>query len=444
MSPAAAPPHPPHPGDPVEPLTPAPAPTEAEQWARHLRLPGLRLRLRVPSLRGDPGAISVAVTIGDPVQVPVDACQILELTFALGAGADAGVVTSADAGTGTLRLVDPERLYDPTVVEGVRIGSVIRVSLGGVPAFRGRIDDISHDLEIATLSLTDGVAELAAVAFVETNVAAESSSARITRILNLAGWPTDRRDIGAGGVSLQAGTVAADAWSELLEVTRNELGALWLTADGKVAWRARAAAWAGGAPVLVFGCPPSDAYLGSLEMRADQSNLVNVLAAARRGGTQAVVTDSASLTKYGRHSHVQNDLELVNDGDRDLWSAFYLTRQSYPALGVAGLSTRPDAPTVAKLLALPLGAIVSVYDEHHGPVISRRARWLGARWTVAPAYVEVNGITGEDASIREVDRSLVLDTGPEFAAYQTGVPVNVTAREPGLQHTFIPKRVAGT
>ena len=420
----------------------APTADEVDAWLRHRSLGGERLRLRVPSLRGDPGSITVAITIGDPVQVPVDACQVLELTFAWGAASDGGVVTSADAGTGTLRLVDPDRIYDPTVAEGVRIGSVIRISLGGVPAFRGRVDDISHDLEIATFALTDGVAELAAVQFVETTVPAETTSARITRILDLANWPADRRDIGTGGVALQAGTVSADAWTELLEVTRNELGALWLTADGRVAWRNRSTAWAGGDPALVFGCPPSDAFLGSLSMRADQSNLVNVLSAARRGGTQATVSDSTSLARYGRHSHVQNDLELVNDGDRDLWASFYLTRQSSPALGVADLSTRPDAPTLVRILALSLGAIVRVYDEHHGPVIDRRARWIGARWTVAPSYVEVVGTTGEDASIRRVDRSLVLDLGTEFAPYQTAT-TNVATREPGLQLAYVPRRPPG-
>jgi len=176
--------------------------------------------------------------------------------------------------------------------------------------------------------------------------------------------------------------------------------------------------------------------------RADQANLVNVLSAARRTGTQATISNADSLTRYGRHSHVQNDLELATDGDRDLWMSFYLTRQAAPALGIAGFSSRPDALALVELLGLPLGAIVAVYDEHHGPIIDRRARYIGARWVVAPAYVEVGAVTGEDASIREVERELILDLGSEFAPYQTATS-NVTAREPGLQITYAPRMPAG-
>lgn len=440
----AHPPHPPHPHELAEPVIAMPHwPGDLDEWRRHRAHVGHPLRLRVPTGRADAGEVSVLVTVGDNPPAPIDACVILELTFGWGATSDSGVTTSADAGAGTLRLVDPLRLYDPTNAESTfaGVGTTIRVTLNGLPAFRGRVDDVQHDLEIATIALTDSVASLAAVQFVETSVPAETASARITRILDLASWPADRRDIGGGGVALQAGTVAADAWSELLDVTRNELGALWLTGEGRVAWRNRATAWAGGAPLLTFGCPPSDAFIGELTTRADQSNLVNVLSAARATGTQATVSDDDSVLLYGRKSHVQNDLQVATDGERDLWASFYLTRQANPAVGVAGFTTRPDAPTLSKILALTPGQLVRVFDEHHGPVIDRLARWLGARYAITPGYIEVSAVTGEDASIRQVARHRRIDTGVEWAALPTqGTALNLTAREPGLQLTTIPKR----
>ena len=385
---------------------------------------GLRLRLRVPSQRGgDPGTVTIEVQLGEPPQ-PINGCQIIELVFGTGSSSDSGVVTSADAGSATLRLVDPLRLFDPANASSTftGIGTTVRILLNGTTAFRGRVDDVQHDLDVATLQLVDGIALLAGIQFVETSVPAEAASARITRILDLAGWPADRRDIGAGGRSLQAGTVSSDAWSELLEVTRNELGALWLTADGRVAWRNRTAAWTGGAPVMTFGCAPSDSFIGSLTTRADQSDLVNVIAAARRGGTQAIRQDTTSLAQYGRHSHVQNDLELATDDERDLWADFYIIRQANPATGVAGFDMRPDAAAIAKLLALQLGAIVRVYDEHHGPVIDAQLRWLGSKWRVTSSYVEVAAVVGEDASIRQVTRHAVIDTPTQWQTAGAAVP----------------------
>jgi len=379
--------------------------------------------------------VTVALYLGEP-PVLVDGCVVEEITWGWAASNDSGVLTVADAGGGSIRLYDPGRLFDPTNEEGLasaQIGSRVQLVVAGVPAFTGRVDDLAHDLTVATLSVVDDVSALASIAFVETPVPAEAASARVGRILDLAAWPPPRRDVAAGGVLLQAGTVASDAWSELVEVTRNELGALWLRPDGVLAWRPRAAAWAGGAPAMVFGCPPSDAYLIELETRGDQSNLVNILTASRRGGTARTVTDSTSLASFGRHTHVQNDLELADDATRDLWQDFYLRRQATPVRGVGGFVSRPGSAAIAEALALPFGSIVQVVDSGHGPDLDRPARWIGSRWSLRPSVVELVAVVGEDASIREVDRTLVIDTAAEWAAVPTfGTIINTAAREPGL------------
>lgn len=391
--------------------------------------------------------VPVAVYLGEPPAL-VDGCDVLELSWSWAAGSDSGVTTTADAGSGRLRLYDPDRVYDPLTptTSPAAIGTPVRILVAGVPAFRGRIDAATHDLDVASLTIVDDVAALAAVSFVETSVPAEVSSARISRILDLAAWPTDRRDVAAGGVPLQAGTVAADAWSELVEVARNELGAVWLTPGGVVTFRPRAAAWGGSGAVLAnLGCPPSLAYLTDLTLTADAGDLVNVLAAARRTGTQKTISDAASISKYRPRSHVQNDLELATDGDRDLWSAFYLVRSRSPLQGVGSIVARPGASAIATLLGLPFGGIVHIADQGHGPDVDRRARWLGTRWLAAPGYVEVSATLGQDQSIGPVDRALTIDTGAEWLTYQvTPAPTNVTAREPGLQLTYIPQRPAGT
>ena len=371
--------------------------------------------------------VPVALYLGQP-PILIDGCVIVDISWSWGASADRGVLTVADAGGGSIRLYDPERRFDPTndesdAIDLTTIGTRVQVWVAGVPAFTGRLDDIDHDLEVASIKVTDDVAALAAVQFTETNVPAETASARVVRILDLAAWPASLRDVTAGGVTLQAGTVAADAWSELVEVTRNELGALWLKPDGTLAWRPRANAWAATAPAMVFGCPPSDVPLIALQTGADQSNLVNVLTASRRTGTARTVTDSPSLGRYGRHSHVQNDLEMSTDVARDAWQDFYLRRQATPARGVSGFNARPGAAAIAKALGLTFGAIVTVKDEGHGPTINRPARWVGTRWQIQPRLVELLAVTGEDASIRQVDRTVVIDTPAEWQAY---LPNDVT------------------
>jgi hypothetical protein len=402
----------------------------------------------MPWLDARDAQVPISIYLGDPPAL-VSGCDVLELSWGWGAGNDQGVTTQADAGSGTIRLLDPERAYGP-LGNLAPIGTPVTIYLGDTssgqpPAFVGRIDDSRHDLSVSELAIVDDVAALAAVQFVETSVPAQVTSSRITRILDLAAWPANRRDIQAGGVPLQAGTIASDAWSELIEVARNELGAVWITPAGVVTFRTRASAWGGGgAPLATLGCPPSLAFLTDLTMRADQSDLVNVLAAARRTGTQRTISDSPSITKYRPHTHVQNDLELASDGDRDLWSSFYLTRSREPAKGVGSITSRPGASAIASLLALPFGGIVLIQDQGHGPDISERARWLGTRWVAQPDAVELTVVLGMDQSITSVARSLVLETGTDWAAYQTTpAPRNAAAREPGIQIAVIPKRPTG-
>src|SRR5262245_49164967 len=298
------------------------------------------VRLRARYIPRAQSVVPVELYVGDP-PVLIDGCVIEELAWGWGATADKGLLTTADAGGGTFTFYDPERRFDPANYDNpTRIGTRVTLKVGGVPAFTGRVDDITHDLLTATIAVVDDINALAAVQFVETAVPAETSAARVGRILDLANWPAASRDITAGGVNLQAGTVAADAWSELVEADRNELGALWMRPDGVIAYRPRTAAWVPNPPVqMTFGCPPSDAGLLDIATRSDQANVVNVLTAARRTGTARTVTDSTSLASFGRHSHVQNDLELADDVTRDAWQDFYLRRQAAPVRGISGFTT---------------------------------------------------------------------------------------------------------
>src|SRR5262245_24286314 len=147
------------------------------------------VRLRSRYLWARDSTVTVALYVGE-LPVLVDGCVIESITWGWGASSDAGVLTTADAGGGTITLYDPDRRFDPTNEESgaiiTDIGTRIQVVVAGVPAFTGRVDDLDHDLITARISVVDDVNALAAVQFVETSVPAEAASARIGRILDLA------------------------------------------------------------------------------------------------------------------------------------------------------------------------------------------------------------------------------------------------------------------
>src|SRR5262245_55490824 len=90
------------------------------------------VQIRWPYLRAADSLIPVALYIGEP-PVLVDGCVIEEITWGWAAAADAGVLTVADAGGGTIKLYDPQRRFDPANYDNAtRVGTRVTITLNGV------------------------------------------------------------------------------------------------------------------------------------------------------------------------------------------------------------------------------------------------------------------------------------------------------------------------
>lgn len=385
------------------------------------------------------------------------ACEATSASWSWGTSDDAGVVTLPNAGSAQLRLNDPERTLDPDNIDSPLYGLVdlrnpARIVLGGWVAYTGYVDSVTHDLAVADVSLTDPVAALAAVKFPETARPAETTSARVAAILALARWPSAMQDVEGGGVPLQAGTVATDAWSDLADVTRQELGLVWVDREGVLHWRKRATAWADSPPALVIGCAPSDAVGSAVELGMDPDTLRNYLSLARRTGTARLFQSTPSLDAYGPYTYVQHDLEHATDGDRDLWGQFYLDRQANPARGIRKVQVvNPDDLFMAKAMEAGFGAVVRYQDEgHYGPPFTYYGRLVGWQWQVSATDMG-NDVTvtvglGRVAAIGPRSRVVRADTADDFDAMFTWPTActNLQTDAPGLRISVVPKRVAGT
>ena len=97
------------------------------------------IRLRgLPWLRADEQLVPVAIYLGDPGEL-VEGCDVVEVSWSWGAGDDAGVTTAADAGTGVIRLLDPDRKYDPlTPTDSTGIATTVRILVAGPGSATGR------------------------------------------------------------------------------------------------------------------------------------------------------------------------------------------------------------------------------------------------------------------------------------------------------------------
>ncbi len=244
---------------------------------------------------------------------------------------------------------------------------------GGYSAiWQGRIDTIDNrhrrgDLT-AIVKATDAFAEFAANDTAEQTPvgAGETTSARITRILDYYGWADDRRDVATDGANtVQAINFAQDMLTNLQLTAEAEGGSLWMGADGDVKFRAQD--WQSVDIDYEFG------GVAGLPVRTvtpawSSFDVINEAHFARTGGTEQVATDSTSILLLGRRT--TRRLDLINDSDTDVLA---LATRAVNKLGTVKQYMQEasvlvqDDDTVDFVLNVFIGALLEITtDTIHG------------------------------------------------------------------------------
>lgn len=354
-------------------------------------------------------------------------CQVLEASWNWGAGSDQGVMTQQDAGSLSLRLVDPDRILDPQNAVGpffgvLDIGTPIRLRIDGYTAFRGRVTGITHDLQLAedidfvTITAEDELGTIGRFAADNGGALAlvsQSASARVTALLDDMAWPAGQRDIGTGGETLQAVTVENEVWPAIIETVISDGGRIQVEQDGTVHYRNRATAWAGLATTFTLGCT-GDAEMESLALVSEAGPLTNSLTYGIVGGSAALYTDATSIATYGTWTAVKTDLLLTSSSAAAVWGAFVVNAQRFPSYGARAASFTLTPATVAAVATARIGDRWRVLETHHGPDIDLTQRLLGLSYTVGPTRVVVSATMGSDYGLSETLFRTVFDTEAEW------------------------------
>lgn len=156
-----------------------------------------------------------------------------------------------NAGTVTVTLDNRTRVFDPRNTGSPFNGQIlpaggVRVVTDGVQVFVGLITDWNFDYDlngdsIATLTGSDGFWQLANQNLTAQTPVAETSSARITRILNLpeVAWPAGKRKLDTGNATLGAYPISSgeNALSYLQDVEASEPGRLFIDNQGNIVFK---------------------------------------------------------------------------------------------------------------------------------------------------------------------------------------------------------------
>lgn len=174
----------------------------------------------------------------------------------------------------------------------------------------------------------------------------ELTSARISRILDNAGWSASLRSIATGDVTLQASTLNTNIMEELLLTNDTEVGELYVTGDGKVFFRNRNAINNDSRSTTsqaTFGDGGgSELPYTDLTLSNDDTQLANRVIITRVGGTEQVAEDVASQAEFLVRTYERTDLLFNNDASALNMAQWVASLSAQPELRFESITIKPE------------------------------------------------------------------------------------------------------
>lgn len=275
-----------------------------------------------------------------------------------------GVYARAEAGRAGVTLDNAARAYDPTNLAGPYVAAGVteiepmrmfrlRATWAGIsyPLWRGFADDWAIDYNLPAVSSTeltgtDGtkvISNYDSVAGASVG-AGETTSARISRVLDNAGWPAAARVLGAGLTTVQATDLSSNAWTEVLLASDTEIGEVYFDAANRVMFRNRRAVLTDTRSAVsqaTFGDQAGELGFDKIGISNDDTQVRNIIRIARVGGTTQTASDAASQLKYLRKTWGRSDLIMQTDTEAASYAAYVLSMSKTAELRFTSLRIDP-------------------------------------------------------------------------------------------------------
>jgi hypothetical protein len=267
----------------------------------------------------------------------------------------------------------------------------VRVFTNGTPVFTGVSDDWKFDYRLggnstARLDGSDAFTLFATEVFPGGTVVSELTSARINNVLDdtTIPWPTLERDINTGQATLVADTLEGNVLQYLQKVEASEGGLIFMSKDGKFAFRERQFQ-----PVdtaLEFSDNGGGVPYQEIGLAYGTELLANDVTVTSPGGT-VIAGNETSQTVYGVASLSVDTLLEV--GGLDDLADFILFRYGLPELRVESVTVNMKGLTLTQqddVLALELGGQANVVftPNQVGSEIAIQARVIGINHDISP------------------------------------------------------------
>lgn len=244
------------------------------------------------------------------------------LTFRRGATRSQGPFWRYEVGTAAITLDNVDGRFDPLNLSGpyvsgglseirpnlpVRISAVVGSTTETM--WVGVVDSVDLDYTSVTwstvdLRCVDGVAWLQAADLPELTTAVgagDTVAARITRILDRVGWPAVQRDLDTiTANTLQASTLAASAWADILLAADSDAGYVWFDRQGRLVYRTRGAIPADPSQTFSSSSSTTGKDFTAITITRDVEQVYNSVSLSRAGGTAVSVEDIDAQALIGQ------------------------------------------------------------------------------------------------------------------------------------------------
>jgi hypothetical protein len=242
------------------------------------------------------------------------------------------------AGVASVVLSNNDRAFDPTYTASPYYGQVIpkrelRITSNGVRQYTGLIDDWNLDYapqgdSTASVAASDGFAKLANQTLTGGTATSQLPGARITSILDSVDvyWPSDKRSIDTGTITLGADVQAVDAnvlnYLQIIETT--ESGRLFIDKSGNLVFDDANAVRPVGSSAINLADDGTGIKYTAMQVVYGSELLYNqtVIGSVIGSAGTAVANGTASQASYGIQTYTRTDLLMANSADVD-----YLARQ---------------------------------------------------------------------------------------------------------------------
>jgi hypothetical protein len=309
-------------------------------------------------------------------------------------------------GQATVEFTNHTRAFDPLFEASPFYPEIvprreIRITSAGSAVFYGWIEDWDLGYQpsgdsVASAKAIDALSVFANQTLDAFTPSVQTAGDRINSVLSRPeiDWPVTLRDVEPGAVDIAANPVSADtnALTYLQNISSSDPGYVFVTADGKFAFRDRRKAPTS-ATLVEFG--EGGIPLASIGVGYGSELLFNRVTASRQFGGTAIASDIASQEKYGVRDLTLNNTQLANDADLIDFVVGYASLYSQPEYRFDAVDVALEKLSLAQqqqVLGLEIGDICKISFTPNG-IAPQIVRYVEVREVSHNVQLEFHRVT---------------------------------------------------